>query len=76
MLLLISSNFKLTYKSELLRRINFITPMNNLFFQTTLAPYRIDFYNALHFQLDMEMHCYSKKNTLPDKCLDNSIKAH
>lgn len=32
--------------------------MPNLFFRTSIAPYRIDIYNALHTKLDCEMHFY------------------
>ena len=36
--------------------------MNNLFFRTTLAPYRIDFYNALNANLNMEFFFYRRKS--------------
>jgi len=36
--------------------------MNNLFFRTTLAPYRIDFYNALSASLNMEFFFYRRKS--------------
>ena len=36
--------------------------MNNLFFRTTLAPYRIDFYNALNANLNVEFFFYRRKS--------------
>ena len=34
--------------------------MSNIFIRTTIAPYRIDTYNALHDRLDMEMCFYDR----------------
>ena len=33
----------------------------NLFIRTSIAPYRVDFYNALHRQLDMQMCFYHRR---------------
>ncbi|MDP4238371.1 MAG: glycosyltransferase family 4 protein [Bacteroidota bacterium] len=40
--------------------------MNNLFFRATLAPYRLDLYNALHTYLNMELYFYRRKDLSQD----------
>lgn len=37
--------------------------MNNLFFRTNIAPYRIDTYNALHEKLNCELYFYWREET-------------
>lgn len=44
--------------------------MSNLFFRTSLAPYRIDFYNALHTYLNMELFFYRRKDMSQDTNMD------
>lgn len=44
--------------------------MSNLFFRTTLAPYRIDFYNFIYKHLDMKLFFYRRKDLTQDVNMD------
>ena len=48
--------------------------MNNLFFRTNIAPYRIDTYNALHEKLNCEMYFYWKEETSQGLNMDVLLK--